>query len=349
MSIVLTRMQNYRATSNLDKWETRPSMYGGLSVFMKQTDDPNGIITQDLETKASSSIGSTLETPVYDYNGSITIGNTRSVTIADSENTTRMITISFATYSWGFTIVPTNFHNNEIDMQRDFNQKMKMYENKFNETIDAVAIAALESNKTQVVADTLGLYTFASNTVSALYSQREEVIGDIDPVMAANDFWGQRDVVGNFSVQSLIKKMAEDGIYNAVNKQIQFNDKTWHFSNRVTNATDRYATMFAVQEGSVGILKRFEREALRRGRSRTGHEWDITTLPMTGLPVGTYYYESVGDQSALAGTASADNTRAIKQHYGFSVDLAFVVAYTSDDENRATPILKWDIKTEGTA
>ena len=99
MSLVLTRIQNIRANSNLDKYEFRPSRYGALDAFLVQSNDPTGILIDELKAKARTSIGNTIETPVIDYNGSISIGNTRELIIADSENTSRMVTIAFATYA----------------------------------------------------------------------------------------------------------------------------------------------------------------------------------------------------------------------------------------------------------
>ena len=99
MSLVNTRIQNIRANSRLDKFELRPSRYGALDLFMDQSQDPNGVLTPELVEKARTSIGNTLETPVINYDESISIGNTRSVTIADSENTSKMVQFSFTTYS----------------------------------------------------------------------------------------------------------------------------------------------------------------------------------------------------------------------------------------------------------
>ena len=150
MSLLATRMQNMRSTSNLDKNEFRPSRYGALDVFMQQTNDPAGILTPELKQKAELSIGSTLETPVIDYDGTISIGNTRSVTIADSENNSKMHTITFATYSWGFTIVPAMYMNNEVSMQRDFETKFNKYLFAFAKKLDGVCVSALSAAKTQV-------------------------------------------------------------------------------------------------------------------------------------------------------------------------------------------------------
>jgi len=342
-------MQNLRAKANLDKWELRPSRYGALDLFMQQTADPAGIISPELTDKAEKSIGSTLQVPVIDYDGTITIGNTRTVTIPDSENNSRLVTIVFATYSWGFTIVPAAYMNNEISIQADFERKFNKYLYKFGKTLDGAAVASLDANKTQVLNDTLGLYTFAGNVVTGDFVKREEIIGDINPMQSSNDVYAPLHVVGNTGVESLVRKLAEKGLYNETNKQIQYADKVWHWSNEVANAVDRYATAFAVPQGTVGMLTRFEREALLRSRSRTGHEWDIDTLPMLDMPVGTYYYESVGDFSGISGAATADLTRAKKEHYGFAVDVAFVVAENSDAANLASPILKLDVKTEGAA
>jgi hypothetical protein len=76
MSIVLTRMQNFRAASNLDAWEVRASQYGGLNVFARQTEGIQSIITPELQARAQEAMGNTLETPVLDFEN-VTIGSTR--------------------------------------------------------------------------------------------------------------------------------------------------------------------------------------------------------------------------------------------------------------------------------
>lgn len=342
MSLLATRMQNMRAKGNLDKNEYRPSRYGALDVFMQQTNDPAGIITEDLKTKAEKSIGSTLETPVINYDGAITIGNTRSVTIADSENSSKMHTLTFATYSWGFTIVPAMYMNNEIDMQRDFEVKFNKYLYQFAKMLDGVCISALTAAKTQVFKDALQ-YATTGNTLQSTWDDRENVIGDVNPIMSANDYYGQLHLIGNGGIESIIRKLAEKGLYNSENKQLEYSDKILHFTSEIVNDEGNYGTAFAVTDGNLGLLFRFEREAILKTKARTGHEWDIDTLPMLNMPVGTYYYESVVDASGIAGAATADMTRALKQHYGFSVDIAVVTPYNSDPTKIASPILKLQV------
>lgn len=345
MSLVLTRIQNIRSNSNLDKFEYRPSRYGALNAFMSQSEDPTGILTPELKEKAKLSIGSTLETPVIDYDAGITIGNTRSLTIADSENTSRMVQITFTTYSWGFTITPAMYMNNEVSIQKDFETKMMKYIYKFAQVLDEAAITTLAAHKTKVLSNPL-LYDFSGNAVNANWSERENVFGDLEVMMGSNDFYGQLHIVGDAGVESIMKKLQQHGLYNDVNKQNEFGTKIVHLTNHLAAADGKYAQGYAVNAGSLGMLTRFERDCILGTVSGDGHEWGIATLPLLNMPVGTYFYDSVGDFSGIAGDATKDMVRTRKEHYGFAVDVAFITAYNSDADNNASPILAFNISKE---
>ena len=345
MSLVLTRIQNTLAQSNVDKYEYRASRYGALNAFMVQSDDPTGILTPELKQKARTSIGTILQTPVIDYDADITIGNTRTLTIQDSENTSRFIDITFATYAWGFTIAPAMYMNNEIDIQRDFNTKMMKYIYKFAQKLDEAAIAALAANKTQVMKNKL-LYDFSTNAINAKWSERENVFGDLEVMMGANDYYGQLHIVGDPGVESIMRKLQQHGLYNDVNKQNEFGNKIVHLTNNLAAAEGKYAQGYAVNSGSIGMLLRFERDCLLGTISGDGHEWGIATLPLLNMPVGTYFYDSVGDYSGIAGDATKDMVRTRKEHYGFAVDVAFVTAYNSAPTTNPSPILAFNVSSE---
>lgn len=345
MSLVLTRIQNIRANSNLDKFEYRPSRYGALNAFMVQSEDPTGILTEELKQKARTSIGNTLETPVISYDADITIGSTRTLTIADSENTSKMVQITFATYAWGFTIAPAMYMNNEIGIQKDFETKMMKYIYAFAKKLDEAALATLAANKTQVLKNKL-LYDFSSNAINAKWTERENVFGDLEVMMGANDFYGQLHIVGDPGVESIMRKLQQHGLYNDVNKQNEFGTKVVHLTNNIAAAGGKYAQGYAVNAGSLGMLTRFERDCLLGTVSGDGHEWGIATLPLLNMPVGTYFYDSVGDYNAIAGAATADMTRTRKEHYGFAVDVAFLTAYNSVPSTLASPILAFNVSSE---
>lgn len=345
MSLVLTRIQNIRANSNLDKFEYRPSRYGALNAFMVQSEDPTGILTEELKQKARTSIGNTLETPVIDYDADITIGSTRTLTIADSENTSKMVQITFATYAWGFTIAPAMYMNNEIGIQKDFETKMMKYIYAFAKKLDEAALAALAANKTQVLKNPL-LYDWSGNAINAKWTERENVFGDLEVMMGANDFYGQLHLVGDPGVESIMRKLQQHGLYNDVNKQNEFGTKIVHLTNNIAAAEGKYAQGYAVNAGSLGMLTRFERDCLLGTVSGDGHEWGIATLPLLNMPVGTYFYDSVGDYNTIAGAATADMTRTRKEHYGFAVDVAFLTAYNSAPSTLASPILAFNVSSE---
>lgn len=345
MSLVLTRIQNIRANSNLDKFEYRPSRYGALNAFMVQSEDPTGILTEELKQKARTSIGNTLETPVIDYDADITIGSTRTLTIADSENTSKMVQITFATYAWGFTIAPAMYMNNEIGIQKDFETKMMKYIYAFAKKLDEAALATLAANKTQILKNPL-LYDWSSNAINAKWTERENVFGDLEVMMGANDFYGQLHIVGDPGVESIMRKLQQHGLYNDVNKQNEFGTKVVHLTNNIAAAEGKYAQGYAVNAGSLGMLTRFERDCLLGTVSGDGHEWGIATLPLLNMPVGTYFYDSVGDYNTIAGAATADMNRTRKEHYGFAVDVAFLTAYNSAPSALASPILAFNVSSE---
>lgn len=345
MSLVLTRIQNTLANSRLDKYEYRASRYGALDAFMVQSNDPTGILTPELKEKARTSIGTTLQTPVIDYDADITIGNTRSLTIADSENTSRFVDITFATYSWGFTIAPAMYMNNEIGIQRDFDTKLMKYAYAVAKKLDEAALAILAADKTQVLKNRL-LYNFSTKALNAKWTERENVFGDLEVLMGANDFYGQLHIIGDPGVESIMRKLQQHGLYNDVNKQNEFGNKIIHLTNNIAAANGIYAQGYAVNAGSLGMLLRYERDCLLGTVSGDGHEWGIATYPVINMPVGTYFYDSVGDYSAIAGAATADMTRTRKEHYGFAVDVAFITAYNRGRATLPSPILAFNVSSE---
>ena len=312
---------------------------------MAQSDDPSGILTPEIVDKAKNSIGSTLETPVIDFDGNISIGSTRNAVIADSENTSNMYSITFATYAWGFTSIPSLFMNNELSMQQDFERKFNKYLFKLGEVLDTAALASLAAAKSQVFGDLL-TYSNVGNTVVAPWRMRENIIGDVNPIMAANDHYGGINLIGNGGLESIINKLAQKSVYNESNQTLQYADKMLYYTPRITNEVGEFANFYAVMDGSLGILTRFERESILGTRTADGHVWGIDTLPILDFPIGTYYYESVGDYHAIAGAASADMTRARKEHFGFAVDVAFVTPFNSDLTTIANPIMKYTIMSE---
>ncbi len=345
MSLLATRMQNFRAQAPFDRWETRPSRWGALSMFRQETNSPNSMITDDLKQKAIASVNNTLEIPVIDFDAGVTIGSTLPITITGSASTSAMYTVTFVTYSWGFLIHPAKHSNNEISMQREFNAQMQKYIFKFADTLDAAGITALEAAKTQVLSDDLGgRYTLTANVVVAPLAEQDAFIGDVNPLMGGNDYYGPFHVVGNPSLESHVRnRLLEQGTANDRDKTYQYNDKQFHFTNNLANGVGHKATGFFVQQGSVGMIQNFERDAVL-GSQTHKHKWAIETLPVLNMPIGTYFYDDAFDVSA-DGAHVADLTRTAGQAYGFATRVAMVTAYNSAIGTLAAPIMKGAIAT----
>ena len=342
MSLSATKLQNWRIKStNMDKNMFRPSQYGALDLFVTETMRGGGIISRELKAKAEASIGNTIQIPVIDYDGNVVVSNVRTCIIQDDENTSALMPVTFATYQVGFTMTPALYGNNEITYEEDFARKIEKVSRALANALDVAAIAALEANKTQVFAELL-YYTESGDSVQVGWDFRNDFFGDLNTIMAANDYNGQLHIVGNYGVKAIVEKMKEHGLYNDVNKQFEYGDKVFHFTKNLSNGVGKFGTFYAVEEGNVGMLTRFDSAAFRNAKSGQ-HEWGKTTLPYFGMPVGYHYYEAVGDQSGIAGEASAHITCDIKEYWGFSIDVAFLVAYNSDPETIANPIVKGEI------
>lgn len=339
MSLLPTLLQSWRIENpNLDRNMVRMGESGALDFFVQQTNAPDGILNDRLKRAAFASMGNTVQIPVIDYDGNVNVANTRSCVIQDAENTSNHVTVTWETYAAGFTMVPAMYSNNEIDYRRDFSRKMQKTVRAMADALDTAAVAALEAQKTQVYTDQLQ-YTVTGNELVIPQQMATEILGDLNPMMRANGFRRQIHIIGNAGIDSLVAKLAQHGIYNDVNKQLEYLGKVFHFTNNVVNAGGNIGTFFAVEDGNVGILTRVDREAYRRA-SAMGHEFDQAYIPELGITVGTHYYTSVGDQSAIAGSGTADLTCAIKEYFGFSVDVAFMVAYNTDPTTIPDPIMK---------
>lgn len=340
MSLINTMMQNLRVASNVDKYEFRASNYGAWDLFLRQTDAPNSIITEEMKSKFLSSVGRTFQTWVFNYEGvSINVGVARSVTLTRSENTTALVTYTPTTISFSFSQVPEMFMNNEVDRERDFQVKMRKYILATLAYLDSLCVTNLSTNKTSVFTDTLELTT-SSNVLTATYAQKDMLLSSVQSAMAANDYFDQLYLVGDFGLMQHIKQLEQHGLYNDQHKALEYNGLNLGFTNRCVRDAG-ILRGFAVQSGSVGVMTRLDREALVRRKSGTSHEWGSVYIPEIGLTFGTLEYDSVGDKSDIAGDATVDMTAAYEHFYGFSLDIVLVNSYCSAPTTIARPIMEF--------
>ena len=344
-------LQNLRERDlAMSKNSLRMGEYGALELFVEQSRIAGGIINPELHDRVFRSIGRTVQIPVYDPNGNIAVTTSRSCTVSDAENTSKLYTVTFANVSSGFTMVPNLYHNNEFSYEDDWIMKYRTMEDKLGDALDVLAVTALGTAQTQVFAEELG-YTITGNSVQVPYTKRVNIFGDVKGMMRANRYRAdEMHIVGNAGCEAVVRNLQIFGAQNAQNLDREFAGCRLHYTNNVANAEDIAdpATSFsgafyAVAPGMVGFLSRVSRPELNNTRTRVGHEWGTEVLPGLGLEFGFHYYESVGDMSSIASTASADMTCDKKEHFGFSLDVAFITAYNASISTIANPIIHADI------
>lgn len=345
MSLVNTLVQTFRADApEFDKNEFRVMQAGALATFQKQTDSGSSWVTPDLVNKAKMTTPvNSVVIPVINYKD-VTIRSTRPLTISADENTSALYTVVWTTFAYGFKMYPAQHFNNDISYQRDFNAKMRAMLVKMTSAIETVAVAALESAKTQEIGQLVGGHTFTLNTVHEFAASYKDssIIGDLQPLMNSNDFYSVAlDVVGNQGLNALLRRQEGFGAQNSENQQWQWNGNNFAFSNLVLNPGAKKATGYAVNEGSLGILSRVEPDSIMRTRLKTGHEWDTVVLPGLNIEFGSYTYDEAVSAAGL-GAHATHLTRTGAQNFDFAVDLAFITPYNSDPANIPSPIIKFD-------
>lgn len=343
MALDLTAIDNYvNRTEEFSKNMSRPSRVGALDFFASQTTSPNTWITQELINAARNSAGKQLQIPALDWGGNREVGNVRLCTIPLRHNTSRLVNVLFVDFVDSFTTIPTLHNNNYISYQEDFNRKMSDTMNALRRALDIAALTSLETNKSQVFVDQLGMDISADG---ALVSRNwANMLGNIYPVMGANDYNGNVHVIGNTGIEAQLMHLAQLGANNSINKVLELAGLQFHFTNNLLNEDDPvsgnpfFGTGFAVEDGNVGVLTVGGREHLR-GMSVNGKEKTTYFIPEIGLPIDYYTYRDVLDVSQVVN--QPDMTCNEVTFHQFAVSVAFVSAVNTHPEEVPNPIFKF--------
>lgn len=344
MSLVNTRMQSLRAAypSNLDKNEVRLSKYSAWDFFQADTKNPTTILPETTRSIIKNSFGNTVTIPVLDAED-VTIGNVRSCTIADDENTSNLYTLTFATYAFGFTMTPAYFKNNDIAYQADWDRKLLKYIQKFAAVLDTASIAVLETYKNQVTTGLTDYYPFTGGALQITQAQKNDFYNNLEAIMATMDFYGKTNIIGSISSMPLVNRLKNQGASNSSNEEFQLGGYEWWLTNRIANAGGIQSTGYAIQDGSVAVENRNDPDAMMKSTALGGgREWDEVQVPVVNLKMGSYYTEDCSDRSNLDASATG-LTRSKLEGYEWSTDICFVTAYNSSIGTKYNPIQKFQI------
>ncbi len=343
MALTPTWIQELIAKNpTLDNRINRASRYGALDVFRSSLDSPTSIITPGNLAEFQAAIGKTMKIPVIDYDGTVTIGSTRSTTISDAENTSAYVSVSPSTLAWGFTTFPALHYNNAIDYQKDLETKFIKFLYKALATIEGLCVTKLAADKTQAITNLLG-YDFTDDIVLADSTAQEKILGDLEVMLQSDDFYGPYKLIGNGGVQSLLNQLMKYNQANEKDLKLEYMNKTLHWTNGITDASGHKATGFLVEDGSVGLMTRVSNESRMNMKSTTGKEFMTIPLPILNREAEYYFYSDVVDGSSMHGSGSAHATRTIKEYHGFALDIALLTAHVTTRASQASPIVKFAI------
>jgi len=345
MSLVATLTQPLRnryEAMTLDKNEVRRSRYGALDFFQEQTKRPNSILTRTVTENIKKSMGNTVQVPVLDA-GNVVITNQRTCTVPDNENTSKLVTLTFVTYAYGFTMIPSQYNNNDVGYRDDFDRKMEEFLIKFADTLDTAAVNTLNVNRNQYFpASITSYYPNIGNSLQVSDEEKADFYNNLQSIHNTMDYYGNINIVTSTSGMPNIRRLQAQGTSNGINESFQFDPYTWYGTNRLLNGAGVKSTQFSIPDGYVAMQNRNDPDSIANRKTGDGHEWAQVYLPLVNLNVGSMYYSNCADKSALhAGTAHLTGTAV--EGYLFSTDVVFMTAYNSNPAGRFGPILKAEI------
>jgi len=341
MSLLATARQEIRSRypSDLDRDELRFTRYGLLNAALESMQSPDSIVSADVRQKALTSNGTTQKITVMKQ-GDLTVKNVRSCTIADYESDSALVTVVWTTYLVEISMVPSQYEFNDIAFQDDLRKKLALAGNTLAKAIETSIDAKLDANKSTVYNSSLcGVgkkYELTGDAINVPLAKQEFFFNDVDVIMNQDDFYNDSMVVvASTELKSTVRHYLNQGSGNDTNSAYQFGPFTYRFSNHVTNAAN--ATGYIFTPGSLGILTRVDIDSQKRSKSNDA-EWFVDTLPGLGpIQVGVLEKRICSDQSGINATLAA----TLKVNWAFSLDVALITPYNSDDTTQAGVIKKF--------
>ncbi len=341
MTLAATAMLEYRANyadSNLDKQEHRPSIYGAFEAFKNDS----GLIPEQAILAARGTEARLTKVPVINRMDT-TITTVRSCSVITKLNTSALVTVTWSTINTGFSMIPSQYANNDIAYQQDFNKKMKSMQRTINANIDTACVAKLNTNKSVVNNADGNPWPVVANTMEIPYADKDTLWNELDAVMAANDINEKLVVVGSPRLKAFVGYDKAQGPANDENFAFQFDNVDFLTSNRVTTPdASLYAASFYCfpEMEALAFMSWIDPEARRGAESTDGKEWSQEFLPDLGFDVGLMFQSACGDQSSEGGSGLE---AAVKESFSFSFDYALVTPYNSDSATYPAVIYRGNI------
>lgn len=338
---VLQAVRHKKSVQKLDQHEHRIGQYGFLRMF--QEDTPNLLNARIIE--AAKQAASHVQSAVVMKKGAVTVNNVRSCNISDKESESALVNFTWATVSYDFTMLPSQYYNNEIEYAEDMAQKMQEGDEALANVFDTSAFNAANAAKT--VTDAYSPQTPYPVSGDAMYVTQDEkydFYNQLKVIMKLHKFSsGRVNIVGSTMAEADVLRYGADGSLKVVNGAISDSDErfqlfgyNWKFSENIPAIAGIQSRIFASAPGSYGIMN-WNPKAFQVGaRTTSGTIFELTpVMPLTGMVLGHQWKTDClnGDQ--------------VKEFHQFSTDVAFVTAYNSDPDDVASSIFEARIQQAG--
>lgn len=331
-----TALSEYRqkySASSLDKQENRGSGYGLLSLAKRDT--PNLISAQTLIAARGTAARAT-KIPVL-QKIAFTPGSTRTCTGATQDTTSALVTVTWATLTNGFHMVPSQYLNNEIGYVEDFKHKLFMLEMAWAKAIEDAIDTKLTAVKSTTFTADGAPFDFTASIITIPQAQKATYLNQIYQSMYQDDFTGPFNIVASPALMAANAYYNNQGAGNSANTMFQFGDFNFDYSNRVSLSSGAESTFYVMPHGSLAILDWVDPDSRNGSKISDGNYWTTFNMPILGMPVGLHVQKACADNASTYGSGLE---ASLTENYNFSVDYALVTPYISAG---AGPIFKADI------
>ena len=355
MALIATLLERIQPNYNiaLDKNELRKSKLGVLQTFSDDVNSPMSILTPDNITTIMNSFGRKggVVIPVIDGD-IVSIGSTRSCSIIVDENTSAEFLVTFTTYAWGFSMVRSQYEQNQIAYIQDFDRKMKKYMVQLGKNLDNQCIAQLEADKNQLYpSGVTDIYPEVADALRVPQVEKNDLYNNADVIAELQDFEGDFNVMASTRHKAIVRRLSAQGGGNAVNEEFQLDGYKYAYSNRIANGAGVESTTYVTPEGQLAIVNRNDWDSKRGYSSTSGKIWEEVTLPMAipmggqnQMRVGSMHFSDCSDAISDLGTDFGGQSEAsLLEAFKFHTDVTTITAYNSNRVTNASPVQKFEV------
>lgn len=340
MTLATTKLDEYRQSveqSKISAYEDRFANYGAFSTYLKDT--PN-LIPGGADFIANRKGADRTASFTVINRETFSTSSSRSCTAGTQDSVSAYVTPSWTTVKFAIMVVPSQYENNYVSMQADFNHKMDTLERTFLYALEGAAVTSLEANLSEVNNATGNPYAFASSVSTVPLSGNDYFLNELSSQMMYNHLpTSPLQIIASPRFSAYWDRYTNQGAGNSANTQFQFGGKTVAYSNQITVATSDRDTVYVAPIGTYGFLNWIDPDARLNHVSGDGKEWFVQPLPRVGINVGVLYQSTCADKSVLQGGLEASLTES----YSFSFDYMFTTAYNSTPATNPGNIFKYTL------